>query len=333
MQDCNLLCQRINQSPVIMTSVMDIILNTPLKILSTQSTQQEFFSTSDTEERLKIAYDALAPYYSMHLESAWPRSFRQKSNEKSAKYRSAGNTMFSKSKLREALRLYTEAIMWAEPGSEDLAMAFANRSAAHFDQGSYKSSIDDIQYALSSGAYPKKLLYKLFLRKGFSLKELRMTKEAVVAFDEALKLVDESGLDETKVTEVRQMIIESRANVDVVEDSVENSSKVLFKDTEMLASVDNPHVDIPEFAENLRVKFNERVGRHVVTDQDINAGDIIAVEEAAVWRLLPSPQLKRICCQCLLESQCPVPCTRQDILNIRIRRRQLSLEQLNGNPL
>ena len=32
----------------------------------------------------------------------------QKSDEKSEKYRNAGNTMFSKSKLKESIRLYTE---------------------------------------------------------------------------------------------------------------------------------------------------------------------------------------------------------------------------------
>ena len=42
----------------------------------------------------------------------------QKSEEKSAKYRTAGNSMFSRSRLREAIRLYTEAIQWASPGSQ-----------------------------------------------------------------------------------------------------------------------------------------------------------------------------------------------------------------------
>ena len=82
------------------TSVMDIILNTPLKLLS----DSQFLSAGSTEDQLHVAYDVLSPYYSMHLDSAWPRSYRQKCDEKSEKYRNAGNTMFSKSKLREALR-------------------------------------------------------------------------------------------------------------------------------------------------------------------------------------------------------------------------------------
>ena len=137
---------------------MDIILNTPLKLLSSNPTKEEFFSCTNLSDQLKIAYDVLNPYYSMNLESCWPRTYRQvflisntgrivkylkssffiqKDDEKSIKYRTAGNSMFSKSKLRESLRLYTEAILWATPASEDLAMAFANRSAAHFDNGNF----------------------------------------------------------------------------------------------------------------------------------------------------------------------------------------------------
>ena len=107
-------------------TVMDTLLNTPLKLLSSEPNKSNFFSCS-AEDRLETAYDILAPYYAEHLPSAWPRTFRQKSNEKSSKYRTAGNNMFSRSKLREAIRLYNEAIFWVEPDTEELGMAFANR--------------------------------------------------------------------------------------------------------------------------------------------------------------------------------------------------------------
>ena len=107
-------------------TVMDTILNTPLKLLSTEPTKSQFLSQSPTE-RLETAYTLLSPYYSMHLETAWPRTFRKKCGEKSSKYRNAGNSMFSRSKLRDAIRLYNEAIFWAGPDSEELSMAFANR--------------------------------------------------------------------------------------------------------------------------------------------------------------------------------------------------------------
>ena len=112
------------------TTVMDIVLNTPLKMLSAEPTQTHFLSQSQAE-RMETAYNLLIPYYREHLETAWPRTFRVKSGEKSTKYRNAGNSMFSRGKLRDAIRLYNEAIFWAEPQSEELSMAFANRYACN----------------------------------------------------------------------------------------------------------------------------------------------------------------------------------------------------------
>ena len=59
------------------TTVLDIILNTPLKLLSSNATKEEFFSCTNLSDQLKIAYDVLNPYYSMNLESCWPRTYRQ----------------------------------------------------------------------------------------------------------------------------------------------------------------------------------------------------------------------------------------------------------------
>ena len=52
------------------------------------------------------------------------------------------------------------------------------------------------------------------------------------------------------------------------------------------------------------------MGRHVVAERDIPVGHIVGLEEATVWRLLPSPQLRRICCHCMRESHNPLPCTK-----------------------
>ena len=105
---------------------MDIILNTPLKLLGSEPTKTHFLSQSQTG-RMETAYTLLNPYYKEHLETAWPRTFRTKCGKKSSKYRNAGNSMFSRNKLREAIRLYNEAIFWAAGESEELGMAFANR--------------------------------------------------------------------------------------------------------------------------------------------------------------------------------------------------------------
>ena len=40
----------------------------------------------------------------------------------------------------------------------------------------------DIESAFGTGSYPEKLAYKLYLRKGFSLKELREPEKAIEVF-------------------------------------------------------------------------------------------------------------------------------------------------------
>jgi len=229
----------------------------------------------------------------------------QKSDEKSEKYRNAGNTMFSKSKLKESIRLYTEAILWATTGSEHLAMAFANRSAAHFDCGNFEAAITDIENALATGSYPKKLSYKLILRKGYSYKELLQLKKAEEAFVNAENLLEKSHLDEDRLIEVKGVIQEARK---VLQQTKLESDTTTPKSNKELYKIDNPNASIPEFSDSLKVAFKERFGRHIVASEDISVGDILAVEEAAVWRLMPNPSLRRICCHCMQESLTPLPC-------------------------
>ena len=68
--------------------------------------------------------------------------------------------------------------------------------------------------------------------------------------------------------------------------------------------------DLPELSSSLTVRHEARVGRHVVASRDIMVGETLAVEEATVWRLLPSPQLRKVCCHCMVESLTPLPCVK-----------------------
>ena len=66
--------------------------------------------------------------------------------------------------------------------------------------------LTDINNALSTGAYPEKLSYKLHLRKGLSLKGLKLKKESDAAFMDAEALLGASGLDQEKIDKVKEII-------------------------------------------------------------------------------------------------------------------------------
>ena len=135
---------------------------------------------------------------------------------------------------REAIRPYSEAIMWASPASEDLSMAFANRSAAHFDNGNFQASIQDIENAFNLGSYPEKLAYKLHLRRAFSLKELGEEKLALAAFSTADTLLAVAQLDAAKLAEVREIIEESKSKIS---ERVEQTDLPIFKESEALPCI------------------------------------------------------------------------------------------------
>ena len=140
--------------------------------------------------------------------------------------------------------------MWATPGSEDLSMAFANRSAAHFDNGNFLASIQDIENAFNLGSYPEKLAYKLHLRRGFSLKQLGEEQLALAAFSTAENLLDVAQLDAVKLTEVREIIEDSKSKMT---ERVSLSEVPIFKECEPLPCVEAANASMPELSDSVRV--------------------------------------------------------------------------------
>lgn len=64
-----------------------------------------------------------------------------KCNEKAIQYRNKGNEKFKLRQNKEALEFYTISIVFGEKMSEDLAKAYANRSAVLFEQNLYKECL------------------------------------------------------------------------------------------------------------------------------------------------------------------------------------------------
>ena len=56
---------------------------------------------------------------------------------------------------RKALGLYNSSIAFASPGSDQLGLAFANRSAVHMDMKNYEAAVKDVKLAFENGV-PKK---------------------------------------------------------------------------------------------------------------------------------------------------------------------------------
>ncbi|XP_008117659.1 SET and MYND domain-containing protein 4 [Anolis carolinensis] len=82
-----------------------------------------------------------------------------------------GNTRFRRKEYKSAAALYSKALSHAEIGSPEMAICYANRSAALFHLGQFEVCLADIGRA-QEGGYPEKLSPKLFLRRAECLQKV-----------------------------------------------------------------------------------------------------------------------------------------------------------------
>lgn len=92
-----------------------------------------------------------------------------KNHELALYYRKEGNLAFADDKWSFALECYNQSLLFAENGSEDISIAYANRSASFFYLQMYEKCLVDIQLAIDAN-YPTKLMPKLKKRKSECLK-------------------------------------------------------------------------------------------------------------------------------------------------------------------
>ncbi|XP_055632602.1 SET and MYND domain-containing protein 4-like [Toxorhynchites rutilus septentrionalis] len=90
--------------------------------------------------------------------------YASKSNIKSRDLRKAGNRLFACKDYAMALTVFNESVCWAETGSEDLAIAYANRSAVYYQSAEYEFALKNISLA-KNHYYPKRFMPKLVARE------------------------------------------------------------------------------------------------------------------------------------------------------------------------
>lgn len=94
---------------------------------------------------------------------------RKKSNSLSSGSRCMGNTYYKKENWFIAMKLYNISLANAEIGSENISLAYANRSACFLQMKMFDKALVDIELAIEAG-YPQKSMSKLLLRKDECLK-------------------------------------------------------------------------------------------------------------------------------------------------------------------
>lgn len=88
----------------------------------------------------------------------------RKSDKKSESLRAEANRLYVQKKFFEALVKYNESLCFAENGSENAGLAFANRSAVYFEAKLYDKCLNNIELARQHN-YPQKNLENLAKRE------------------------------------------------------------------------------------------------------------------------------------------------------------------------
>ncbi|XP_045474389.1 SET and MYND domain-containing protein 4-like isoform X3 [Harmonia axyridis] len=122
---------------------------------------QHFSRITNTVEKLNFALEIISDYYDS-IVTRYTNDY--KNNKQSSDLRIKGNELFLSKKYEEALEMYTYSIAHAEDKSENLGLAYANRSAVLFRLGFYGECEKDIEKAFENN-YPDALKPKINERK------------------------------------------------------------------------------------------------------------------------------------------------------------------------
>lgn len=113
--------------------------------------------------------------YSSLKSMGWMKP-EMKNNDKSKMCRNLGNMLFRSNSWFDAMECYNESLSQAENGTENISLAYANRSACFLNFGMYDKCLVDIELAKRAG-YPAKSMPKLDQRKKECLEMMKKSDQ------------------------------------------------------------------------------------------------------------------------------------------------------------
>lgn len=250
----------------------------------------------------------------------------KKSDEKSKKLRAIGDKAYIAQYFEEARRNYTSAICCAKPGGESIALAYASRSAVHFELQDHRDAISDINHAFSTGKYPVEKHHVLYERRAKSYLGLSQYTKALADAKKVVSYVINGNKDKEKVISNLTIVEDQEKVISLLTDDEPNQEKVdRLKSLIQIIAKCVGKTDIPQLdpiepklsherSENIKGAFcamelatSPKMGRHMVATIDISPGDILAVEKPVVSVLKPE-FYDSFCDNCKMRCNSSIPC-------------------------
>lgn len=155
-----------------------------------------------------------------------------KSNIKAELLRVEGNELYKQKRFFDALLKYNESLCNAKPGSEQIGLVYANRSAIYYEMEMYEKCLKNIKLACENN-FPQRYY------ESFKKREEKCLKKN-------LKL--------------------RRGNCPEEQSKI---SKLSYP----------PNKKLPFIADCLELKVCPKYGRYIITNRQLQTGDVIAIEK------------------------------------------------------
>ncbi|KAI1231851.1 hypothetical protein IHE44_0007489 [Lamprotornis superbus] len=210
-----------------------------------------------------------------------------KKPEAASWYREQGNREFKRGQYQAALRLYSKAASHELPGSPEVSVCFANRSAALLHLGHFEVCLEDIARAESHG-YPDRLLPKVLLRKAECLLCLERFQDAQDILRVLESKITLDGVMTTHLTRLKKL---SQLKVKLGEKERCPEPAGERGGIQREPEIWEENSSISGASSSLSLSFDAERGRHLVASQDIVPGQSLLKEEAFVSVLCPGESL------------------------------------------
>ncbi|XP_058809849.1 SET and MYND domain-containing protein 4-like [Phymastichus coffea] len=222
----------------------------------------------------------------------------------STTFRSEGNHIYTNKNHNledhiAILILYSKSIAFAPPNSDQIALAYSNRSALWMHLQEYKRCLIDINRALENSV-PSNLKEKLLVRK---IKCYAFLNGSYEKNRKSIDVISKSLKNHSKLSDTQNLLIELEKII--IGDLDQLSYLEIYDKTEIPKIISSKK--IPSFIDGIVLKYSKKYGRHVVANRDIEPGEIIAVEEAYI--ALPKiNKMYTVCSHCLEYAWNGIPC-------------------------
>lgn len=193
--------------------------------------------------------------------------------------------------------------------ANDVAILFANRSAVLYHMEHYDVALKEIERAINAG-YPKEMLYKLKERKARCLLAKKNHKEAMHAFQEDIKALDDSKIpleNRMKLERDAQIMIKMLQKTLVMEEKATAAMKNAKKPEREDEAIKKKQVE-HFVSDSLTFDFNELEGRFAKAGKDIKLGTYL-VQEKPFASCLLQKYCQTHCQLCFKRTDVPIACS------------------------